>query len=181
MRLFDKITAEKICSGDVQSFENLMNSYKDKVFNYCYRFCNDYQYAEELTQEIFVTIYKKIRLYDWQKSSLSTWIYTITHNTCINSVRTHNPETPMEEINIENMTQACATEDVILKEELLDKLKTSIQSLEPEERSLVIMKDYYGLKFKEISRITNLPVGTLKSRLHTSRKKIRTLLGDLYD
>lgn len=181
MRLFDKITAEKICNDDAPSFENLVNSYKDKVFNYCYRFCNNYQNAEELAQEVFIKIYKNISLYDWQKSSLSTWIYTITHNICINSVRTNTSETLYGEINIENQTRTDVTEDEVLKEELLDKLRAAIQSLEPKERSLVIMKDYYGFKLKEISKIMNLPIGTLKSRLHMTRKKIRTLIGDLYD
>lgn len=181
MRLFDKMTAEKIRDGDILSFEKLITAYKDKIFNYCYRFCNHYHRAEELSQEILIKVYQNIGLYDWQKSSLSTWIYTITHNICINSARTSTSETLYEEINFENQTGTDGTEDKVLKEELLDKLKAAILTLSPEERSLLIMKDYYGFKLKEISTIMNLPVGTLKSRLHTTRKKIRMMIGDLYD
>jgi RNA polymerase sigma-70 factor (ECF subfamily) len=180
IRLLDKVTASKICSGDTFSFETLITAYKDKVFNYCYTFCNNYHYAEELTQEVFIKIYRNIGRYDWQKSSLSTWIYTITHNTCINSIRANIPETLYEEVSAAEKI-SFNTEDQYLKEELLDKLKAALLSLPPEERSLVLMKDYYGLKLKEISQIMNLPVGTLKSRLHNIREKIRTLLGDSYD
>jgi RNA polymerase sigma-70 factor (ECF subfamily) len=173
------MTASKIYNGDTLSFETLIAAYKDKVFNYCFTFSNNYHRAEELTQEIFIKVYQNIGRYDWQKSALSTWIYTITHNTCINSVRAGTPETPYEEVKLENLS--FTTEDEYLKGELLARLKAAILSLPPEERSLVLMKDYYGLKMKEISTILNVPVGTLKSRLHNIRKKIRILIGDLYD
>jgi RNA polymerase sigma-70 factor (ECF subfamily) len=176
-RLLDKITAGKISNGDSLSFETLIRAYKDKVFNYCYHFCNDYHHAEELTQEIFIKVYRNIKHYDCRKSSLSTWIYTITHNECINSIRTNAHETLYEEVIPESYT----TEDDYLKQELLNQLNMAIHSLTPQERSLILMKDYYGLKLKEISKVMDLPVGTLKSRLHNTRWKIRTMIGDLDD
>lgn len=179
LRLLDKITARKIRDGDIQTFESLVNKHKDTVFNYCIRTTNDYHHAEELTQEVFIKVYHNIPSYDSQKASLSTWIFTIAHNICINSLRNSYREFASDEISA--AIEPNSPEDKFIAKEKLDRLIEAIQSLTPEDRSLVIIKDYLGFKYKEVSSILNIPVGTVKSRLHNIRIKIRGLIGDFYD
>lgn len=178
MRILDKITAQKIRDGDIQTFESLVNKFKNKIFNYCIRVTNNYHQAEELTQEVFIKMYQNIDLYDSQKASLATWIYTITHNACINSLRNSYRETPSHQIA--STSELNSTEDVYIAKEGLEKLIEAIQSLSPEDRSLVIFIDYLGFKYNEVSKILNVPVGTVKSRLHKVRLKIRSIIGDFY-
>ncbi len=179
MRLLDKITAKKIRDGDIQTFESLVNKYKNKIFNYCIRVTNNYHLAEELTQEVFIKTYQNIHSYNSQKASLATWIYTITHNTCINSMRDSYREIPSNELAASS--ELNSTEDEYFAREELQKLIEAIQSLTPEDRSLVIFKDYLGFKYNEVSKIFNMPVGTVKSRLYGIRLKIRSTIGDFYD
>lgn len=173
------IAVTKIQNGDIQVFEKLIENHQTKVFNYCLRIVNNYHQAEELTQDVFVKVYQKINTYNWRKASLSTWIYTITHNTCINSMRSPSLSTSLEHVELSGHINSA--EDEFLAHERIDELNKAIQLLPPEERSLIILKDYLGFKFAEISRITGLPIGTLKSRLHSIRTKIRFSIGDNYD
>ena len=179
MRLLDKITARKIRDGDVQAFEALVNKYKNTVFNYCMRTVVRYHIAEELTQDVFIKVYQNISSYDYQKASLATWIFTIAHNTCINSLRNSYREIPVCEIAA--ASELNSPEDKYVAKENLDSIMVAIQCLTPEEKSLVILKDYLGFKYREVGRIFNIPVGTVKSRLFSVRNKIRGLIGDFYD
>ena len=179
LRLLDKFTAAKIRDGDIQAFEALINKFKTRIFNYCLHIVTNYHIAEEITQEVFIKVYEGIDLYDSQKASLSTWMFTIAHNTCINSFRNTNKETSLNEIVIQ--TKNISVEDQIIIKDYLYKLNEVIQSLSPKDKSLIIMKDYIGLKYSEISKIMNLPEGTVKSGLHSIRLKIRKLIGDYYD
>lgn len=179
LRILDKITAAKIRDGDAATFESLVNRHKDAVFNYCLRATNNYHQAEELTQEVFLKVYHKIASYDFDKASLATWIFSIAHNTCLNSLRNYYREIPSGEITAAAETDS--VDDVYLAREQMDRLIKAILSLPPEDRSLVIFKDYLGFKSTEISMILNMPVGTVKSRLHSIRMKLRGLIGDFYD
>lgn len=179
LRLTDKITAAKIHNGDVQAFENLIDKYKTTVFNYCLRIINNYHKAEEITQEVFIKVYNNIATYDSQKSALSTWIFTIAHNTCINSFRNSKREISLDKIDIQSNTNSL--EEQFIVNDNLSKLSQAIQELSVKYRSLIIMKDYLGLKCNEISKILNLPEGSVKSGLHHARLKIRTLMGDIDD
>lgn len=179
MRLLDKITARKIRDGDVQAFEALVNKHKNTVFNYCIRTMERYHIAEELTQDIFIKVYQNISSYDHQKASLATWVFTIAHNTCINSLRNSYREIPACEIAAASETNS--PEDKYVAKENLNSVIAAIQCLTPEERSLVIFKDYLGFKYREVGGIFNMPVGTVKSRLFSIRNKIRGLIGDFDD
>lgn len=178
LRLWDKTTASKIRNGDVQAFENLINEYKTKIFGYCLHTLNNYHMAEEVTQEVFVKVYKNINTYDSTQSSLSTWIFTITHNTCINCFRNSRTGIPLQEADY---ISGPSLEDKVIVDDLLSRLFKILHSLPERDREMIIMKDYLGLKNSEIARILDIPEGTVKSGLHNIRTKIRKKLGDKYD
>lgn len=173
------VTANKIRDGDIEAFESLIGNHKTKVFNYCLRIVNNFHLAEELTQDVFVKVYQNIKTYNWQKGSLSTWIYTIAHNICINSIRNSSQAISLGQAKL--LGHLNSAEDEYLAKLRLTEMNKAIQSLSLEDRSLLILKDYFGFKFTEINKIMNLPIGTLKSRLHGIRTKLRFSVGDDYD
>lgn len=178
MRILDKFTANKIRDGDAGVFEDLINTHKGKVFNYCLRMVGNYHLAEELAQEIFVRVYRNIAGYDWRKASLATWIYTIAHNTCLNYLRSsrHEQHQAAEKAYLNGYPSA-EEQYIVLADR--ENMLRALNTLLPEERELVLMKDYLGLKYREVGRITGVPAGTVKSRLHTVRAKLRKFLGDI--
>lgn len=178
MRVFDKIIAEEIQNGNTTTFEELINKYKTKIFSYCVYFTNNYSDAEDLTQEVLIKIYKNIGTYDSVKSSLSTWIYTISQNTCINSLRRTNNYEELDE-NKEYIKNSL--EEKVEQKELISDIKSIISTLEIRDRTIILLKDFMGLKNKEISDMLNIPEGTVKSRLHSLRMKIRMLVGEKDD
>lgn len=179
LRFADKITAQKIHNKDVQAFEELINKFKSKIFNYCFHIVNNYHTAEEVTQEVFIKVYTNIESYDPKKAALSTWIFTIAHNTCINSLRNNKKDVSVEEIEV-SQTNASLEEKVFM-DDCLNKLVQALESLPPKDKSLIILKDYLGLKNNEISIILGIPEGTVKSGLHNARIKIRKMVGDIDD
>jgi len=173
MHISDMITSRKIRDGDVETFEKIIDLYKQKVFNYCLRMTNNYYIAEDLAQDVFIKVYQRITTYDWSKSSLSTWIYVITRNTCLNYLRDTKKETLCE---VE--PPVLTPEDLILQEEERQRLLTALNSLSVQDRELIIMVDYLSLKYREVGEIMGIPTGTVKSRLHGIRQKLRKDLGE---
>lgn len=177
MRILDMITSRKIRDGDVEAFENLIDLYKQKVFNYCLRMTNNYYIAEDLAQDVFIKVYQRITTYDSSKSSLSTWIYVICRNTCLNYLRDTKKKT-LCEVDPQLLGTVLTPEDLILQEEERQRLLTALNSLSVQDRELIIMTDYLRLKYREVGEIMGIPTGTVKSRLHGIRQKLKKDLGE---
>jgi len=177
MHLIDMFKANQIRDGDVKTFEKLIDEYKRQVFTYCLNISNSYPAAEELAQDVFLKVYMKIDSYDGTKSSLSTWIYTITHNSCLNYMRDRRNQVllPIDESYAD---RSPSPQDQYIQREENVRLTNALTSLPDEDREIVLMKDYLGMKYREISQVTGIPTGTIKSRLHGIRLNLRQILGD---
>lgn len=172
MRYLDRLTAIRIREGDVEAFEALINTYQSRVFSYCLRMINDYGAAEDLTQEIFLKVYRGIRTYDWQAGRLSTWIYAITRNTCINHLRTQDRRVTETKVSGDELSRQRSPN---LFSHLEDRIRlvAALNKLSPEDRDIVLWKDYLDLKYREIGDMLGLPIGTVKSRLFSIRQRLR--------
>lgn len=179
MRLQDRITATKIRDGDVKAFETFINQYQDKVFNYCLRLSNNFQIAEELTQEAFIKVYQNINSYDSKKAALSTWLFRIAHNLSLNYLRDNVQ--PNLEMNWDIAAYSPSPEDQYLITEKYEKLLAALHELPLEGQEMILLKDYLGFSCQELTAIFDIPAGTVKSRLHKLRKRLRELVGDDYD
>ncbi|MGE5405541.1 MAG: RNA polymerase sigma factor [Candidatus Saccharibacteria bacterium] len=175
MRLNDMITAERIINGDVRAFEALINTHKIRVFNYCLGFVADHYIAEDLAQEVFIKVYRNIGSYDWKKAALATWIFRIARNTCLNHVRDNIAN--HSEILDTNMVASSARDQTNLENRIM--LLQAFAKLPAADRDLVVLKDYLGFGYHEVGRILNIPTGTVKSRLHSIRARLRAILGDI--
>lgn len=181
MRILDRFTANKIRDGDVQAFEELINRHKDNIFSYCLRLIGDYHLSEEVAQEVFIKVYQKIDTYNHRKAALSTWIYTIAHNTCLNLLR----DKPLDWQVIDEVSctivDCPSAESEFFKEEWKNQFLIALNTLSLEDKDLVLLKAYFGLKYEELSKLKGIPVGTVKSRIHQIRVKLKKVLGEKDD
>lgn len=175
-------------AGNADSFEILVNKYKDRVFNLCYRFLGDYQEAEDASQDVFVKVYNALNKFRF-RSSFYTWLYRITVNTCKNrinslafkkvkkNVRLENNEiSGLTEISDEGNNPAIQLE----KNERIKMIQHAINTLPQGQKTMIILRDIEGLSYEEISDITGKRPGTVKSRLSRARldlsKKLKGIL-----
>jgi RNA polymerase sigma-70 factor, ECF subfamily len=174
---FDYQLARKIADGDMQAFEELYERYHRRVYNLCLRMTNDVAEAEDLAQEIFIHVYRKIGSFRGE-SAMMTWLHRVTVNKVLmhfrkNSVRrestTADGESPEPVVKaLETSRQSLAVDRIALDR--------AIAQLPPGYRAAFILHDVEGYEHAEIARICGTAVGTSKSQLHKARKKLHELL-----
>ena len=174
---FDFQLASRIANGDMQAFEELYNRYHRRVYNLCLRMTNDVSEAEDLAQEIFIHVYRKIGSFRGE-SAMMTWLHRVTVNKVLmhfrkNSVRrermTEDGEAPEPVVkNAETPGQTQAVDRIALDR--------AIAQLPPGYRAVFILHDVEGYEHTEIARICGTAVGTSKSQLHKARRKLYELL-----
>ncbi|HEX8922231.1 MAG TPA: RNA polymerase sigma factor [Pyrinomonadaceae bacterium] len=174
---FDYLLARKVASGDMQAFEELYNRYHRRVYALCLRMTNDVAEAEDLAQEVFIHVYRKIGSFRGE-SSMMTWLHRVTVNKVLmhfrrNSVRrehmTEDGEAPEPVVkNAETPSQTQAVDRIALDR--------AIAQLPPGYRAVFILHDVEGYEHTEVARICGTAVGTSKSQLHKARKKLYALL-----
>ncbi|MDO4189461.1 MAG: sigma-70 family RNA polymerase sigma factor [Lachnospiraceae bacterium] len=127
--------------------EELFNQYRDKVEYYIGRKVSDKYVAEDLTSIVFLKVCDKLSVYDENKASVATWIYTIANNTVIDYYRTHKTfeEIPDEIANAEEI------DENIINEEMLSDLATALKKLPERERDLLIFRYYDNMTLKDIA------------------------------
>lgn len=171
------------------AFETLVGRYQSRVFNLVYRMLGNREEAEDLAQEVFITIFKRIDDFRGE-ASLSTWIYRIASNHCINrrkylGRRRHYSRSSLSDVGdrIEmSGGRAGVTNRPPRPDEMLEGLQMelaiqqAISSLDGDQRLLVVLRDIQGLTYEEIAEITELPDGTVKSRLHRARMSLKEKL-----
>ena len=174
-------------NGTISAYEILVQRYKNPLINYVFRFIGDYETCVDIVQETMIKVYRYKDSYS-SIAKFSTWIYTIAGNLArteyqrrkrrkifsINSYGDEKDETyeiPDESFNPERITDSGIKEKII--QDALGKVSKAY-------REVVILRDIQDLSYEEISEITNLPVGTVKSRINRGRAQLQKLLKDIY-
>lgn len=189
--LSDKILIERFKENDMRAFDKLVLKYQNLIFNLCFRFVGDYDDANDCAQETFVKVYKGLKKYEFQ-SSFSTWIYRIAINTCKNQLSSKNFKISQKAIRLDNPRNpenSIYTTDIRDKAfnpvKLLEKkeknlaIQNAISTLPVKQKMLIILRDIEGKSYKEISEITEIKLGTVKSKLTRARRRLRELLRDI--
>lgn len=184
----DEALARRAAAGDAGAFDALVVLYTERVFAVAYRMLGDRAEAEDLAQEVFVTLYRALETFRGE-SKLSTWIYRITRNRCLNRLkflkRRHVGQ--LADIDDPALAGACADLETqgagkkdphkkLHNDELSALLQRVLLELPEEQRALVVLRDLEDLSYEEIVDITGLPLGTVKSRLHRARAALAALL-----
>lgn len=148
----------------MEKFEEVYTKYKVKVYSICYRMMGSKEDASDITQDVFVKVYKKLNTFKGN-SSLSTWIHRITVNLCLDRLR-KKKLIPLHE-NI-----SAPSPNPWLK----SSIERAIQSLPPGYRAVFILHDVEGLTHYEIAETLGIADGSSKSQLHKARKLLRDKL-----
>jgi len=177
---------KRLLDRDERAFRELVEAHRDRVFNITYRMLGDRAEAEDVAQEVFITVFKSIDSFR-QESKFSTWLYRVAVNHCKNRIKylARRHDRKREELN-ETSEQVNGVAQPSLRAGQPDRalegiqmevlLQEAIKSLDPEHREVVILRDIEDLSIEEICEITKLPDGTVKSRLHRARLALRKKL-----
>ncbi|MCK2020701.1 RNA polymerase sigma factor SigW [Peribacillus frigoritolerans] len=177
----------QVLKGDHNAFGEIVEIYKDKVFQICFRMLGNRQEAEDLAQEAFVRAYVNIRSFNITMK-FSTWLYRIATNLCIDRLRKKKPDCYLdaevagtEGLNMYSQiaSDMAKPEEEVESLELQETIQVEIMKLPEKYRSVIVLKYIEELSLKEISEILDLPVGTVKTRIHRGREALRKQLRHL--
>lgn len=174
--------------GNQQSFEELISRYSNKVFSLASRLTRNQEDAEEVLQDVFVTVHRKIAGFEG-KSSFSSWLYRVTVNAAFMKLRKRKQDqtVPLEELVQQvhvvpalKSPEHTYVDSLSIRNEMLEALETAIRKLPDDYRPVFILRDVDGLTSREVSRILDLTVPAVKSRLHRSRLMLRRRLNRFF-
>jgi RNA polymerase sigma-70 factor (ECF subfamily) len=189
MSLRDGRLVRRLKDRDERAFREMVDEYGDRVFSLTYRMLGRREEAEDLAQEVFITIFKSIDSFRGD-SRFSTWLYRVTANHCKNRIKYLSRRHDRDQTELTERVEAAssgggslaaprpvARPDVQLEGAQLERiLQHAIGELDEEQRILVVLRDVEDLSYEEICAITELPEGTVKSRLHRARMALRKKL-----
>ncbi|TGB02043.1 RNA polymerase sigma factor SigW [Halobacillus salinus] len=175
---------KEVKKGDQSSFEDIVAFYQNKVFHICLRMIGNSYEAEDLAQEAFIRAYTNIHSFD-ERRKFSTWLYRIATNLTIDRIRKKKPDYHLDaEVKgtdgLDMYSQLAA--DQALPEEEVESLELQsyihqeILALPPKYRSVIVLRYLDELALQEIAEILDIPVGTVKTRVHRGREALRKRL-----
>jgi RNA polymerase sigma-70 factor, ECF subfamily len=176
-------------AGDSQAWQQLVASQHRRIYAICYRFTGSGSDAEDLTQEVFLKLYKNLASFDTQKGSFQTWITTLARNLLVDHFRRTRLERASESLDATfdgeedgpSMGDRLADprpsqEQHVAGLELKVRVQNALKQLSPELREAVILRDLEDMDYKEISQVLRIPEGTVKSRISRGRGELAKLL-----
>lgn len=189
LEVTDAQLVDSFRAGDKDAFVELLNRYSEKVHNLSIRITRSEEDAEEVLQDVFVTVYNKIDKFEG-KSAFSSWLYRITVNTSFMKLRKRkqNNSISIEEVSpgirdnwVGLRSDASDMNYICSRHELRDELEKAIAKLPEEYRVIFVLRDVDGLSNQEVGEILSLSVPAVKSRLHRSRLMLRKRLQKFHD
>ena len=179
------ILIEQCLRGDQDAWEQIVRQNWRKVFNVAYKFVGKHDEAEDLTQDIFLKIFKALASFD-RRANFQTWIVSISRNLCIDHYRSVRKErqTIAREIDagdLQPLSHERGPHAVAEHQDLRAMLRVALQALPATLRTAVILRDLQELSYQEIAERLRLPEGTVKSRINRGRLELARQLKRLQD
>ncbi|MHB1020909.1 MAG: RNA polymerase sigma factor [Acidobacteriaceae bacterium] len=176
-------------AGDAEAWQLLVVSYHRRVYAICYRFTGSATDAEDLTQEVFLKVYRNLNSFDLEKGSFQTWITTLARNLLVDHFRRSRQERVTDSMDAnwqgdddgptmaDRLADSRPTQhDHIAQLELKARVQAALKQLSPELREAVILRDLEDLDYKEIAQVLRIPEGTVKSRISRGRGELARIL-----
>ncbi len=173
---FALITAAR--QGDLRAFGELVARYQNKVINVVYRMCGDPELAQEAAQDAFVSAWQNLHKYDPQRP-LQNWLFRMATNAAIDVLRQSKPVEHIDLIPIEN--QGASPESSLESQQRAETIRQAVLRLPAASRSVLVLREYEGLSYQEISDTLQIPLGTVMSRLNYARNQLRQSLKALME
>jgi RNA polymerase sigma-70 factor, ECF subfamily len=177
-QLTEAIAIKRAQQGDSSAFEFLYSRHKDRVFGLCWRMTKDVSMAEEVTQDAFLQVYRKLATFRGD-SQFSTWLHRLTVNVVLMHLRRKRlAEVPLEDLSTEDESPRQYGEKDLTLDGVVERvrLERAIADLPPGYRLVFILHDIEGYEHQEIAEMLGCTAGNSKSQLHKARLRIRYLL-----
>ena len=173
---------QQCLQGDGSAWEELVRQHSRRVFNICYRFTGNRTEAEDLSQDVFLRIYKTLGSYRSAYGGFATWMTSVTRNLLIDHYRRTKRDRITDSLEdampvVENKESAGRRpHQQLLLGELSSQVQTALTKLSPELREAVILRDLQQLDYNEIRQVLDVPEGTVKSRINRGRIELARIL-----
>jgi RNA polymerase sigma-70 factor, ECF subfamily len=178
----DAQLVQRCLRGDGPAWEELVLRHARRVYNICYRFTGNSAEAEDLSQEVFLRIYRTLTSYKASYGGFPTWLTSVTRNLLVDHYRrtrrdrmTDALEEVLPKVE-EKHSPVRAPDKSAMAKELSQQVQTALAQLSPELREAVILRDLQGLEYGEIREVLAVPEGTVKSRINRGRIELARLL-----
>jgi RNA polymerase sigma-70 factor (ECF subfamily) len=176
---------QKTLAGSEEAFADIVKRYQRPVFSIVVRMVRDAGLAEDLTQETFIKAFRALKTYD-PRRKLSSWLFTIAHNTTIDHLRRKSLQTvPLETDGEESdpldrlpVDGTASPERTAMSRDLARAFEQELQAIRPEYAEILVLRFQEGLAYEEISEVTGLPMGTVKTHLFRARRQLANRLAD---
>ena len=178
-------------SGDAGAWQELVSAQHRRIYGICYRFTGSQSDAEDLTQEVFLKLYRSLSNFDPAKGAFSTWLTTLTRNLLVDHFRRTRQDRATDSLDVsfsgedgdgptraEQLADTRRTQhDHVAGAQLRARIQHALRQLSPELREAVILRDLQDMDYKEIAIILRVPEGTVKSRISRGRGELARVLG----
>lgn len=174
---------QQTLAGDRSAFGNLVRKYQDRLFNVAFRLVGHMEDAHDVTQEAFINAFESLPRFQGD-AQFFTWLYRIAVNAAISRQRKRRetvslqqggrPDKPLPEPFDESFDHQPG--DALERRESDQRIHAALQQVAPDFRTVLVLRDLEGMKYEEIAVALDLPIGTVRSRLHRARLELRSIL-----
>ncbi len=176
---------QRCLRGDQTAWEAIVRMYRRKVFNIAYKFVGRHDQAEDLTQDVFLKLYKSLDTFD-RRANFQTWLISVSRNLCIDHYRSVRKERETINRDVDPSELAPVSSDTPADDKLEQRdrvvlLRQALDTLAPTLRTAVLLRDIQELTYQEIADKLKLPEGTVKSRINRGRTELARQIQKLRD
>jgi len=179
----DQPLVSRCLDGDEAAWEELVRQHTRQVYGLCFRFTNSAQEAQDLTQDVFLRVFKTIKTFRSAEGSFHTWLARVTRNLLIDHYRrtrqervTDSIEEQLPMLQEKGGAAAARPDQALAGQEASEILQATLQKLSPDLREAVILRDLQEMEYREIAEVLDIPEGTVKSRINRGRAELARLL-----
>jgi RNA polymerase sigma-70 factor, ECF subfamily len=187
------LLVRRCIAGDAAAWEEIVQRYHRRIYNICYRFTGSGTDADDLTQEVFIKMYRTLNTYDVERGAFMTWVTTVTRNLLVDHFRKTRQERVTDSLDTtspehedgmplgERISDRGPSPDTkVQSREAKEAVHQALQRLSPDLREAVILRDLQDMDYKEIATVLRVPEGTVKSRINRGRAELARLLQRTY-
>jgi len=179
----EQTLVSRCLDGDEAAWEELVRQHTRQVYGICFRFTNRGQEAQDLTQEVFLRVFRTIKTFRSTEGSFNTWLARVTRNLLIDHYRrtrqervTDSIEEQLPMLEEEGAAASARPDHAVAGREASEILQLTLQKLSPDLREAVILRDLQEMEYREIAQVLGIPEGTVKSRINRGRAELARLL-----
>ena len=162
----------EVLAGNKQAFELIINKYKNPLYATILRMTKNPHDAQDLVQESFIKVYEQLEKYN-ATGSFSSWLYRVAINHCMDEFRTKRYKMKSVEIDEGKIVMKDHPEIIFMKKEKSRQLERLVATLPEDERIIILLRYVNELSYQEISELVDMPLSTVRNKLHRAKKKMR--------